>query len=163
MKYATNQTGSITLRHVTPEDVSLVASLMRQQDREDFAAVGITDPLEAVQQSITGSLQCFTVEKEGGGIGLCGILQKETPEGVPVALPWATGTEALTAHQGDLTRAMLGILQDSPHVIGWVVRRSDTETPEILTEAGFIAAPMSSAPERITTHYSLFAKGASNV
>jgi hypothetical protein len=96
---------------------------MRQPDVEELKALGITDLVPAIAESVERSLVCRTATADGEVGCVFGVV----PAGLtfdPWGLPWMLGTDLVTKHQRALMRRCRPYIHDMlrlyPHLFNFV-------------------------------------------
>lgn len=90
----------VRYRPTTAHDLWLVATNMREQDREELRASGHGDPLSVLQEAEAISDWTATMEVDGEAAAIFGVVESRIAgiEG-PVHVPWMLGSTVLHKHK----------------------------------------------------------------
>lgn len=113
----------IVFRAPRAGDAQAVAADMREQDVAEVRAIGETDLVAAIADSIADSVLCWTVEADGQVAAVLGVVPIDGLLG-SIGAPWMLGTPLVRRHGGALERRsrsyIARMLDAYPHLVNFV-------------------------------------------
>lgn len=106
MKQATD----VWVRYPTPADIKHIAQNLRDQDKAEALALGVTDFEQGLRQSVERSALCAVAVSEHGPVMVFGVAPSGMLSGR--AQPWAMGTDQVLHHRRALTQLSPPYIQE---------------------------------------------------
>lgn len=133
---------NLQFRPCEPGDAAALAAVLREGDRREIAALGITDVEWALRQSVASSTYARTALTNGKMACIFGVSPRSIVYGI--GSPWMLGSDEVTRYGftfvREVGRQLQGMLKVYPILENWV-HAENAPAVRWLRRAGFTLEP----------------------